>query len=69
MRSEIVGVRFTTDERRQLQALAERCERTPSDIIRQLVRRVDAAQLGSGIPPSALLTQGTPDSERAMVRT
>lgn len=69
MKTEIVGVRFTTEERQRLQVLADRCERTPSDVIRQLVRRVDPAQLGNGIPPSALLDQGIPEPERTMVRT
>ena len=53
-RTEIVGVRFTTEERQRLRALAERCARTESDLVRLLVLRVNDAAISVGVPVPTL---------------
>ena len=50
-RDEKFQFRMTGDERRMLDAIAEREGLSPSDKLRQLIRRDYAATFGEGPPP------------------
>ena len=58
-RTEIVGVRLTIEERRRLRALAERCARTESDLVRLLVLNLNDDEVSIGIPPLTLQDGGS----------
>jgi hypothetical protein len=61
-RTEVLGIRLSTEEYADLRAKAERCARTPSDLVRQLVRQVDPARMNPGIP-SPIVLPGTAQAE------
>ena len=49
-RSERFEFRVDPEEGRRLRLLAERADRTPSDLLRAIVRQLDATTVTSGIP-------------------
>ncbi len=49
-RSERFEFRVDPEEGRRLRLLAERADRTPSDLLRTLVRQLDVTSVSSGIP-------------------
>jgi len=54
-RSERFEFRVDPEEGRRLRLLAERADRTPSDLLRTLVRQLDPEQVTTGIPAPTLL--------------
>ncbi len=49
-RSERFEMRLDPEEGRRLRLLAERADRTPSDLLRAIVRRLDLTSVTTGIP-------------------
>ncbi len=49
-RRERFEFRVDPEEGRRLRLLAERADRTPSDLLRTIVRRLDIASVNTGIP-------------------
>jgi len=49
-RSERFEFRVDPEEGRRLRLLAERADRTPSDLLRTLVRQLDVTSVNTGIP-------------------
>ncbi len=57
-RSERFEFRVDPEEGRRLRLLAERADRTPSDLLRAIVRRLDLTSVTTGIPlPEAEATE------------
>jgi hypothetical protein len=50
-RTEMFQMRVSPEERRHLRVLAERAQRSESDVIRSLLAQLDPKQVGIGFSP------------------
>jgi len=65
-RSERFEFRVDPEEGRRLRLLAERADRSPSDLLRLILRQLDPNTVSSGIPSPTSATEQAAEQEMAV---